>query len=144
MSFSYSGDPTTSDLDAVRFLLQDTTTPNEFLQNEEIAFLLEQEVNFYTAAAAGAMTISGRTHNTKSKKVGDLTLTFGAEQWATLAEWLRGRGSGYRVLTAGGLSKDEKIAFDEDDDAIEPDFFRDIFRHPKRTRPERRSDQEAQ
>ena len=76
MSFSYSGDPTTSDLDAVRFLIQDTTTPNEFLQNEEINFLLAQEVNFYMAAAAAAMTISGRTHNTKSKKVGDLTLTF--------------------------------------------------------------------
>ena len=144
MSFSYSGDPSDSDLDAVRFLLQDTTTPNEFLQNEEINFLLVQEVNFYTAAAQGAMMIAGRTHNTKTKKVGDLTLTFGAEQWQLLADWLRGRGYSYRIPTAGGLSKDEKIAFDEDDDAIEPSFFRDLFRHPQRTRPERRNDQEAQ
>lgn len=144
MAFTYSGDPADSDLDAVRFLIQDITTPNELLQDAEINFLLAQEVNFYMAAAAAAMNISGRTKNTKTKKVGDLTLTFGAEQWAALAEWLRGRGSGYKVPTAGGLSKDDKLTLEENSDVVEPDFFRDIFRHPRTTRPERRTEQEAE
>lgn len=40
MSFSYSGDPTSSDLDECRFLLGDTDSENPILQDEEIAYLI--------------------------------------------------------------------------------------------------------
>lgn len=131
MSFTYSGDPSASDLDAVRFLIQDVTTPGEFLQDEEITWLLTQEVNIYTTAAAGAMLLAGRSHNVKTKKVGDLSITFGAEMWKSLSEWLRGRGYGYRIPTAGGISISDKETIEEDEDAVFPDFFRDLHRHPR-------------
>jgi hypothetical protein len=131
MSFSYSGDPSASDLDAVRFLIQDTTTPGEFLQDEEITWLLTQEVNIYTSAAAGALLLAGRSHNVKTKKVGDLSITFGSEMWTALAEWLRGRGYGYRIPTAGGISISDKRTIEQDDDAVAPDFFRGLHRDPR-------------
>lgn len=137
MSFSYSGNPADSDVDAIRFLLQDTTEPGEFLQDEEIDWLLTQEVNIYTAAARGADLIGGRAHNTKSKKIGDFTISFGSEMWKSLAEWLRGRGYGYRIPTAGGISRDDKETLELDDDWLAPDFFRGLMRHPLAKRPVR-------
>lgn len=43
--FSYSGDPATSDLDAVRFLVGDTNSGAYFLNDAEIAFLLSTSGN---------------------------------------------------------------------------------------------------
>ncbi len=137
MAFSYSGNPADSDKDSVRFLLQDTTEPGEFLQDEEINFLVAQEVNIYSAAAAGAMLLAGRSHNVKTKKVGDLSITFGSETWKGLAEWLRGRGSSYQIPSAGGTSRSDKRTLEDDNDWLVPDFFRDIHRHPLALKPSR-------
>ena len=41
MSWSYSGNPATSDLDALRFMLKDTIEEDPLLQNEEIQFILD-------------------------------------------------------------------------------------------------------
>jgi hypothetical protein len=41
MSFSYSGDPSDSDLDAIRFYVQDTDTADALIQDEEIQFLID-------------------------------------------------------------------------------------------------------
>ena len=121
-----------------RFLLQDTTgDPGEFLQDEEIEYLLTQEVNVYTASAMGAMLLAGRSHNVKTKKVGDLSITFGSEMWKDLADWLRGRGYGYRIPTAGGISRDDKRTLEDDSDWLVPDFFRDVHRHPQALKPQR-------
>ena len=42
MSFTYSGDPAASQLDAVRFALGDTIKEGALLQDEEINYLLSQ------------------------------------------------------------------------------------------------------
>lgn len=42
MTWSYSGDPTTSPTDEIRFLLQDTNTSDQLLQNEEIQFFSDK------------------------------------------------------------------------------------------------------
>lgn len=41
MSFSYSGDPSNSELDAVRFKLGDTSPVEPLLQDEEIQYLVD-------------------------------------------------------------------------------------------------------
>lgn len=42
MSWSYSGDPASSDKDTVRFYIQDTDPAMQMLQDEEISYLLSQ------------------------------------------------------------------------------------------------------
>lgn len=42
MSFSYSGDPSSTDLDECRFLLGDTDANNPILQDEEINYIIDQ------------------------------------------------------------------------------------------------------
>lgn len=47
MTFSYSGDPADSDLDAVRFYVQDTVSTDQLISDEEIEFLLLQWTPVY-------------------------------------------------------------------------------------------------
>jgi len=60
--FSYSGDPTNSDTDEVRFLTQDTDPGLPLLTDEEIDFLIERWMPRYDSltyvAAVAAATIS--------------------------------------------------------------------------------------
>jgi len=55
VTFSYSGNPASSDLDEVRFYSQDTDSDDQLLTNEEITFLINTwkplyESNIYVAA----------------------------------------------------------------------------------------------
>lgn len=57
MTFNYSADPSSSDLDEVRFWLQDTDSTDPLLQDEELQFLLDTwdhiaDSNLFTAAVA--------------------------------------------------------------------------------------------
>lgn len=45
MSFTYSGDPTSSKLDECRFLLSDTDSENVIMQDEEINYIIKQSGN---------------------------------------------------------------------------------------------------
>lgn len=45
MSFSYSGDPSASDLDAARFLIGDTDVTAPIMQDEEIQYIIDTHGN---------------------------------------------------------------------------------------------------
>lgn len=62
MTWSYSGDPSSSSVDAIRFLLGDTDHDDPLtLSNEEITWLIsEWDSNLYLAAAAGAEQLAGQ------------------------------------------------------------------------------------
>lgn len=64
MSWSYSGDPTSSREDAVRFFVQDTNAEDPLLTNEEINFLVEHWYDLYGSAifvaAMAAETIASK------------------------------------------------------------------------------------
>jgi hypothetical protein len=51
MTWSYSGDPSSSRLDALRFLSGDTSTKNQMVSNEEIIYVSTEIPNDYMAAA---------------------------------------------------------------------------------------------
>lgn len=124
MSWTYSGDPSSDDRDAVRFLIQDTDTNRQLATNEEIDWLLMQEVNVYTAAAKALQAVIHRQVGIGSKKVGDLSITFdfAAAQGAVKDLMMRGR-AGYEVPTVGGISVAEKNTNEADTD-IPKSFFK--------------------
>lgn len=57
MSWSYSGDPSTSNLDYVRFLCGDTDPDAPLMQDEEINFILTKKTKPENAAIDCARTI---------------------------------------------------------------------------------------
>ena len=77
MTWTYSGNPGASTLDEVRFLIQDTDTNDQQLQDEEINYLITANGDPYGAAVAACSALLARlaSLSSESKKVGDLSLT---------------------------------------------------------------------
>jgi hypothetical protein len=96
MAFTYV-DPSSSDRDKVRFLIQDTDSTDVHLQDAEITYLLTTWVNVYDAAIAAAEIIAGQyAHKTNySRSIGDLSISesyaSSAAEFRSLADRLRGQ-----------------------------------------------------
>lgn len=79
MTWTYTGDPSVSDRDKVRFLIGDiVATAEATLSDEEIAYLLTTWAgDIYEAARNGCETLAARYTGkaTTSKSVGDLSLS---------------------------------------------------------------------
>lgn len=88
MSWSYSGNPASSPLDEVRFLIQDTDTNEPLLSNEEIEYLLaaydEDAFNAAIAAVSNLIAKGSRVAE-ESKTVGDLSLS--VKSGALVTQW---------------------------------------------------------
>lgn len=79
MTFTYSGDPTTSARNHVRFLLQDVDSTDPLFSDEEITFVLTSWADdVYEAArelAETAVAIYARLAESTSKSVGDISVS---------------------------------------------------------------------
>lgn len=95
MTWSYSGDPGASNLDHIRFLIQDTDTTDQLFSNEELTYLYNSYGDAYSAAIAAVTTLiaKGSRVAEESKTVGDLSLSVksGAlvTQWESLLKYLK-------------------------------------------------------
>jgi hypothetical protein len=87
MTWTYSGNPGASDLDEVRFLIQDTDSTAQLLSNEELTYLIGAYEDPYSAAIAAIVSLIGQAARSveESKKVADLSLT--RKAGARLAQW---------------------------------------------------------
>lgn len=145
MSWSYSGDPSSSDIDAVRFTIQDTNSQAQLLQDLEIAFVILQETgaaatspavvtgaSLYAAAAGCLETVAKGFLAQADTQVGQLkiTSTKRALQYQQEARALRARAQGYYSPYAGGQSITEKLAFNADQDSVKPEFSRSQMNNP--------------
>ena len=92
MTWSYSGDPASSTIDAIRFLIGDTDTTDQLLSNEEIQYCInEAGSSVYQAAHDCAYAIASKfSRLATSKSVGDLSLSYSdrAQAYFTLANEL--------------------------------------------------------
>lgn len=60
MAFTYDIDSLSQPVNHLRFLVQDTTTPGHFLEDEEITFAAAQETNIYRVAAGLCRAIAAK------------------------------------------------------------------------------------
>lgn len=95
MTTTYSGDPTSSAKDAVRFLLGATKAPNWIFSDEEIEYVLAGQGNNYSAAAELALIKSSEYTDRQKKSVGPLSIDYGstADRWLDLSNNLRRRAA---------------------------------------------------
>ena len=92
MTFTYSGDPTTSTRNKVRFLLNDTDSTDVLFSDEELAYLITEWVDTYEICRAACETLVSRVNrlaDSTSKSVGDISVsqsyTAKAKQYQDLA-----------------------------------------------------------
>lgn len=132
MTFSYSGDPSSSTKDQVRFYIGDTTETGATFSDEEIGFALTQNSDKPLPAAISlALSASARYARYVTKSVGDLSINYGelAANYKTLADTLT-RQLGMTnppAIFSGGISVAGKRVEELDSSAVQPAFTRSQF-----------------
>lgn len=139
--WTYSGDPTLSARDEMRFLLGDTVEAQAVFSDEEIDYLLTQSSNVYLAAALGAETaasmyVSSSNGSVSTKTVGALSISYDdaskASEYRKLASDLRKRAAltGVVMAYSGGTSKADKETMRQNTDWDQPYFRRGMNDNP--------------
>ena len=121
----YGGDPQNSASDAVRMLMQDTSTSAPNLTDNEVDYLIAFHANAHYAAAAGAELIAGKNaESVVEKKIGDFSEKYAtapqggiAGEYRALAATLREQAARAGVAPGvGGISISDKDSARDDTD----------------------------
>lgn len=133
MTWTYDGNPAAVPRDAVRFLCGDTDTTDQLVTDEEIAWLLTENPNVYSAAAEACRAIAAKFSRYADKTVGEIS-----ESWSQKSEAYDARADDLDAKAAvlarpsfGGLSISEKESLDQDTDAVQPSFRIGDWDHPE-------------
>ena len=119
----------------IRFWIQDTVASRQLLLDEEIDWTQTTEANVFMAAAACCDLLVAKAGSVKTRKVGDLEITYDPAFYRALAGTLRARGASGQVPYAGGISISDKIAQENDPDWVPPLSFRGEFNNPSAEQP---------
>jgi hypothetical protein len=135
---AYSGDPADSDLDAVRFYLQDTSNDSatELLSDAEINFLLAQYPAPMMAAAYGALSLAMRYAkdvNHKVDRVSEEASSRHAQYKALFDALYEEADAGLTGMSIGGRSKADKDTLARNTDGVQPEIRKDQFDDPTRS-----------
>lgn len=138
-SWTYSGDPSDSDLDAVRFLVGDTNEDDKQLSNEELEYLIAQNGAPARAASAAAGELGRRFAGLATRVwVGDLHIEYldRSDAYLALAARLLVTGGAKLAMPfAGGISKSNRESHLANDDEVKPAFTIGLHDFPGNTIP---------
>lgn len=132
-TYSYSGDPASSNKDAVRFWVQDTGAPWK-TSDEEINFVVSKFTNSMLAAAQVARALAALYAGKPSKQVGDFHLSWGelTKNYQALAKSLQSQGQTFGLEPySGGTSKADIEQVAQNPDRPKPPFRRNQFDNPQ-------------
>lgn len=139
MSWTYDvsklSDATLGPLMQVRLLIRDTVTTRQLLQDEEINWLIAQEANVYSAAAAACESLVAQAGGISSKSVADTSISYDVNFYRGLAGQLRSRALTHQLPYCGGISVSDKEAQQAQTDAVTPRMFRGLGDHPGAANP---------
>ena len=133
MSWTYSGDPGSSDRDELRFKIQDVDTDCQLFSDEELDYILNKTGSVCAAALDAVTTLLSRFAGYCDEAVGQVKITYSQkyEQYRLLKQELESdlaiSGGG---IYAGGISISDKELTVQDTDRVEPEFTKDIFECP--------------
>ena len=126
MAWSYSGDPASSEKDAVRFLIGDTDTDDQQLSDAEINYLIAQWGGVMVSAINAVRGIIARYARLVSKQVGDLSIDYSDRlaAYQALVGQLEAGNIKDVDLYAGGISVSDVQTVNLDTDRVRPAFRR--------------------
>lgn len=130
MAWTYTAVPFTASTqgkrDTVRFLVGDTDTTDQQLQDSEVDGLISAEVDVYLAALAACGVLSARYSRRASKSVGNLSIQYSniSKQYAELRASIERQALRHNAPTpyAGGISQSDMEGDQGDDDLVQPNF----------------------
>jgi hypothetical protein len=144
-TYSYGGDPSANDKDAVRSEIRDTNSSAWLLSDAEVDWYILDEnqvaagtptkitqASLYRPAARCCEVISRMFLAQADTQVGQLkvTSTKRAEQYLAMAKEFREKARGFQAPYVGGQSETEKASFESNSDAVLPAFTRTEWDNP--------------
>ena len=131
MSWNYNiEDLSASQKDQVRFLIGDTNTNDQQLQDEEIQFSLTIRASIWGAAATCCESISANLSRKADTTTGELRTLYSSLSRAYHARSMAYEGKsvemGGALPFAGGISIAQKILAETDLDRVQPAFNRNM------------------
>lgn len=133
MTWTYSGNPGSSDLNQLRFRIQDTNTLDQQLTDEELSWLLTSEGTVNSAAAAALRILLAKYSRLANKRVGDLSIDYTPiiRNYQSLLDAIVADAAVQDAMPfAGGISVSGKQALEQDTDRVTPAFGREQFSQP--------------
>lgn len=121
--WTYSGDPSSTSRDAVRFLIGDTDNTSQLVTDEEIAYMLTQEGSTSSAAARVCRSLAAKYARFMDQSVGDLNISYSQrfKQFSEMAAKLESDASSrVGIPYAGGISQSDKDSRESDTDRVLP------------------------
>ena len=121
MTWTYSGNPSGTNRDAIRFLIGDTDNTDQLTSDEEIAYALAEEGSVYIAAARVCRSLAAKYARSPDQSIGDLSISYSQryKQFTELANKLEASAR-VGIPYAGGISQADKDAVTSDTDRIQP------------------------
>jgi len=136
MAFTYSGDPSNSNLENLRFTIGDTDSDDQQFQDAELNHLLTEQGSVKSAAIEAVRRLIAKYSRRVDKTVGDLKLSYSqrVKHYQSLLQQLKtSQAISTGKPVAGGISKSRKRTVEQDDDRVEPAHTRKQFDHPGQT-----------
>lgn len=124
MSFTWTGDPSASVIEQIRWEINDIDSANAKFQDAEITYAYNQEHSVLGAAARLCEQLQARYSDAKNRTMGPLRVDMSrmAEMYAAKAKALRRRATAFAEPYAGGISDAKEEIFEDDSDLIQPTF----------------------
>lgn len=132
-AWTYSGDPSLSDRDKVRFWIGDTNSADPLLMDPEVDYALSVYPNPQLAAAQCCRSIAAKFAQKVNRRVGDLSINYSDRQkhYLDLAAQLGQDGLTMDLSPyTGGVSAADVETVEQDTDRVAPPFKRDQFDNP--------------
>ncbi len=120
MTWTYSGDPSSSDRDMVRFLIGDTDTTDQLATDAEISWAVGISSNNYEASAEIARGLAAKYSRFTAASIDGISMNYGdrVKQFTDLAVRLEKEGKAVinALPYAGGISIADMAAVSADAD----------------------------
>lgn len=122
MTWAYSGNPSASNKDAVRFLVADTKAEEAYVTDEEILWALLQNNNIYAAAEIVSQAISAQFSTLADEEIGPLKFKYAerAKSYSAIAKRFGNLAATQQTMNiyCGGISKSDVALNDADTDRV--------------------------
>lgn len=124
MAFTWTGDPSASTIEKIRFEVGDTDSLHPKFTDAEINYVVSQEFGVFRSAARLCDILAIKYSDGADRTMGPLQVRLSQRvvQYQTKAMELRRRASQYAEPYVGGMSKAIEDVFKADTDLIQPIF----------------------
>lgn len=129
MTFTWNGDPANSNLEAIRFHIDDKVEASAKFNDAEIDYAYDQEGSIYGAAAMLCEQLAAKyAEKALTRSLGPMRidLTNLSKTYELKAEKFRKRTQAYATPYAGNISKTDEERWEDDTDIKQPIFKKDM------------------